>query len=244
MANKSTKIKSLQVSALVLIFYLFQRAVDRIGWKIAFIFNYSAIDADGIFMPVSIHHIAMAFLTLIVILSLNKTKGLDFKIRPRIDKIGIKYTAMYCAAMLIYIMVEYFICIRSTAVSVYDYPLSPANVAGVLAFQLLLSGTAEELLFRALPLVCLCAVCCESKNSINAFMIFLTALLFAIAHINFNISLSAQWYSILYAFIHGIIFAFVFLRSKSVIYPMIMHGIGNSISVGATYLYMAIYLGA
>ena len=34
---------------------------------------------------------------------------------------------------------------------------------------------------------------------------------------------------------------YIFIRSKSVIYPMIMHSMSNVISVGGCYLYMVLF---
>ncbi|MGN1304984.1 MAG: type II CAAX prenyl endopeptidase Rce1 family protein [Oscillospiraceae bacterium] len=72
-------------------------------------------------------------------------------------------------------------------------------------------------------------------------MLVLTSLLFAAAHINFAVPFSLQWIGILYAFINGVAYGFVFLRSESVIYPMIMHSASNLISVGGCYLYMVLF---
>ena len=37
----------------------------------------------------------------------------------------------------------------------FDFPLNPKNVLGTLGFQLFLSGTSEEILYRALPVTVL-----------------------------------------------------------------------------------------
>ena len=236
--NKIVKSEYLHIFILTAVIFLYQDTIDKIGWKFAALFDYSPIDKDGLFMAVSVHHIFMLLISLGIIYILYKKKGLGFKMRPQKDKIGIKYTVLYCAAVLVYYILVYIIGIATNSVAVYDYELNAVNVMGTLGFQLFLSGTAEEMVFRALPLVCLKNVCNKSGRFLDIMILFLTSLLFAAAHINFNIPLSSQWIGVLYAFVNGAAYGFVFLRSESVIYPMIMHSVSNLISVGCCYLYM------
>ena len=236
--NKTVKSEYLHIFILTSVIFLYQDIIDKIGWKFAALFDYSPIDKDGIFMAVSVHHIFMLLISLGIMYILYKKKGLDFKIKPQKDKIGIKYTVLYCTAVLVYYILGYIIGIMTNSVAVYDYELNAVNVMGTLGFQLFLSGTAEEMVFRALPLVCLKNVCNKSGRFLDIMILFLTSLLFAAAHINFNVPISAQWVGVLYAFVNGAAYGFVFLRSESVIYPMIMHNVSNLISVGGCYLYM------
>ena len=62
-------------------------------------------------------------------------------------------------------------------------------------------------------------------------------MLFGLAHINV-FTFSVPVFQVCYAFILGIAYGFTFIRTKSVIYPMIMHSLSNVISVGGCYLYM------
>lgn len=238
--KKIIKSKYTQLLPLTAVIFLLQKIIDRLSWKTAFLFDYSAIDKDDVFMALSIHHIMLTVFTLIIILVLHKLRHLDFRLKPKVDKIGIKYTILYCIAVLFYYILVYIIGIATNSVGVYDYELNAVNVIGTLGFQFLLTGMAEELLFRALPVICLSSVCNKNNRSINIAILFLTSLLFAIAHINFNVPFSSQWFNVLYAFINGAANGFVFLHSKSIIYPMIMHGVSNFISVGGCYLYMAL----
>lgn len=236
--NKILKSEYLHIFILTAVIFLYQVIVGKIGWKIAALFDYSAIDKDGIFMAVSVHHIFMLLISLGIIYVLYKKKSLDFKMKPKADKTGIKYTVLYCTAVLIYYILVYIIGIITNSVGGFGYEANAVNVIGTLGFQLFLSGTAEETVFRALPLVCLKNVCGKSGRFFDIMILFLTSLLFAAAHINFAVPFSSQWFGVLYAFINGAAYGFVFLKSKSVIYPMIMHGVNNFISVGGYYLYV------
>jgi membrane protease YdiL (CAAX protease family) len=128
----------------------------------------------------------------------------------------------------------------ANSITGYVYELNVQNVCGTLGFQLLLTGTAEELMFRALPIVCFKTLCRKISKITDIVILLITSILFTIVHINFTIPIFSQLYSLAYVFINGMIFGIVYLKSNSVIYPMIMHGVGNFISVGGCYLYMVL----
>lgn len=162
----------------------------------------------------------------------------DFKIHFRIDACGIKYTRIYCIACLVYYFFWYVIFgFLLDSVAEYDYKLTTTNVLGTLGFQLFLSGT-EELIFRALPIGCCKAVWGKNSKLADTVILLLTSLLFMYVHIYFGKPLLPQLYSLIHVFIHGLIFGIVYLKSKSIVYPMIMHGVSNFISVGWCYVYM------
>ena len=235
------QIKFMFAFVLTIFIFFLQSIFDRIGWWIASIFDYSLIDNDGLFMMVSVHHIVLALLALLVIFILYKTKGyVDFKLKPKFDIVGIKYTMFFCVATFIYYIIVYIIGSKLNSIAVYDYELNITNVVGTLSFQLLLSGTSEEILFRSLPIVLYKNVINSNKKSADVLAVVLPSVLFAIAHFNRKLPISIQWVQIVYAFVFGLAFGFVFIKSKSVIYPMIIHGMSNFISAGCCYLYMSL----
>lgn len=232
------KFKYIMIPLFTAIIFLYQNIIDKIGWRIAFLFNISALDKDDVFVAVSIHHIFMLVLSLIVITFLHRSKNFDFKIKPESDKTGVKYTIIYLIAVLIYYIFVYFISIMTNSIGTYDYELNAVNVIGTLGFQLFLSGPVEEIVFRTLPIVCFQSVYKKDDKAFDILVMFLTSMLFVYGHINFNVPLFSQLFTFLYVFINGMVYAFAFIRTKSVIYPMIMHSISNFISVGGCYLYM------
>lgn len=240
--GKHIKSKWLHICILTVILFVYQTFVGEISWKIASLFDCFAIDKDGIFMSVSVHHIFMALVTLGILCAIQKKINLDFKLKPKKDKRGITYTALFCAAILVYYIVWYVVFgIVLDAIAGYDYELTAVNILGTLGFQLLLSGTAEELVFRALPIGCLRAVCGKNSKFADVAVLLLSSVLFTIAHINFTLPLSGQWYSLIYVFVGGLIYGVAYLKSSSIIYPMMMHGVSNFISVGGCYLYMVLF---
>ena len=154
--NKIAKSKYIKIIVITAAVFLFQKLTDRIGWKTAFLFDVSGIDKDGTFFAVSVHHIIIAALALLAIFLLHRYKKLGFGIKPVYDSASAKITAVCCGGYLIYYVIWYAVIgFRLNAVSGYGYELNALNVIGTLCFQLLLSGTAEELIFRAIPVTLL-----------------------------------------------------------------------------------------
>lgn len=66
---------------------------------------------------------------------------------------------------------------------------------------------------------------------------------FSLAHIRwslFPISVSFSCFQLAYAFILGIAYGITFLKSRSVLYPAVMHGMSNFVMVGAGYMFALI----
>lgn len=175
-----------------------------------------------------------------ILSNLIKIKG--FKILPKIDNKGIKLTVIFCSLIIVYYLIIYIIGGITHTINVYDYELNKTNIIGTLGFQLLLSGPSEELLFRALPIALYIHFMKSDSKSNYVTAIILSAFLFALAHINFR-EFIIPWIQVCYAFVYGLAYGYVFIKSKSVIYPMIMHSMSNVISVGGCYLYMLILNG-
>ncbi len=57
------------------------------------------------------------------------------------------YTAIFAGVTLVSHILMYI----NNTLPAYDFPLNTSNVFGTLGFQLLLSGPAEEILFRSDP---------------------------------------------------------------------------------------------
>lgn len=236
--KKSVIIKYLHTLFLIVFVFVFQECASNIGWKVSLLFDYSGIDRDGTFMLVSVHHVVMALFTLGVLYILHRWKNIDFKLSPKTDTWGIKYIQIYWIACLIYNITWYIVIgFMLDAIAEYDYELNAINVLGTLGFQLFLSGT-EELIFRVLPIGCFKVIWNKGGKVADATILLITSLLFMISHIHFGNSLSSQCYGLLLVFIHGLLYGIAYLKTNSIVYPIIMHGVSNVISVGGCYIYM------
>ncbi|MCR5528693.1 MAG: CPBP family intramembrane metalloprotease [Saccharofermentans sp.] len=147
---------------------------------------------------------------------------------------------IFCVALTLYYLAIYIIGSFTDSINTYDYELKATNVVGTLAFQLLLSGPSEEILFRSLPIAVMLSTLDPDSKRDRAIAVISAATLFGIAHINL-FTLQVPWFQVCYAFVLGIFYGYTFIRSRSVIYPMIMHSMSNVISVGGCYLYMVLF---
>jgi len=221
--------------------FAIQLLFSRFGFFISRLFDYSALDSDDLFLQVSVHHIIQMLCALALIFIIRKVKKIEgFYLRPRLDSKGIKDTVLFCVAIVVYYLAIYIAGSFTNTISTYDYELNPTNVIGTLGFQLLLSGPSEEILFRSLPITLLLSVLDPESKRDRAIAVISASVLFGVAHINV-FTFSIPWFQVCYAFVLGIFYGYTFIRSKSVIYPMIMHSMSNVISVGGCYLYMVLF---
>jgi len=242
--NKMNVTKRVKIVITLLLVFLFQQLSSKIGTYAANIFDYSTIDKYDVFARISVHHIVQAIIALILITLLSKTYNIDFGIKLGDKKTGIKHVKIFIVAMLAYIAILSVISYLGNQIMQYDYPLSCVNVLGTLGFQLFLSGPSEEILFRALPITIITCVI-PSEKGIKIFKQHISwanvisAIFFALAHVKWMVnpfSLSVDYMQLLFSFVLGIFYGILYQKSKSVIYPMIMHSFTNVAVVGAGYI--------
>ena len=124
----------------------------------------------------------------------------------------------------------------------FDYALTAKNMAGVLGFQILLTGTAEEPIFRGMLMTVL-GKYLKGMYRIGNFEIpssgVIATIIFTLAHVGFTISPFAitdfSLFNLMGAFVLGLFFAVVFHRTGSLLAPIIMHGYANGILVVGRY---------
>jgi len=124
-----------------------------------------------------------------------------------------------------------------------QYSATPLDSAGYL-LGMLTTGLAEETIFRGL-LVGLLVVLVPGRVRIGAVDLpvaaYIVALLFALAHwqsfvVNpFHQALAQQTY----AFVWGLVYVWLMERSRSLLAPIVAHGVGNFTEVGIIVLLVA-----
>ena len=247
------KNKSLWLAPIVVLLLLvFQQFASRTGGFVTNLFTYDRIDPYNLFAWVSVHHIVQMIIALAAILILAKAKGIDFGFGLGNVKVGLDHTWNFTIIIAIYVIVVRVVNVVFFSFSVPNFPLNITNVAGTLGFQLLLSGPAEEILFRALPIVVLAysfksgkSIKIDKKLSgVESFEVspetVIASIFFTIAHIGWTINPFAithlNIHQLILSFVVGIFYGVAFQKSKSVIYPMAMHSISNVLIVGERYI--------
>ena len=238
----SIKNNKLLYGILVIALFIFQVFSGRIGGVVADLFSYKKFDLYNLYAWVSVHHITQMLIALAVIVVLSKLLKVDFGFKLGDTKTGMKYLIVYTAVFTVFTLISHIFMYIYNMLPVLDFPLNKSNVLGTLGFQMFLSGSSEEILFRAVPITILIYA---SKGSINLKWgitqeTIIASFLFSIAHINWSLSpfvFDVNYFQLFYAFVLGTIQGIAYQRSRSILYPMLMHSISNVLMVGTGYLF-------
>lgn len=241
--KRASRKKALGYVAAVLLLFIFQEALVRAGTVIADLFSYEKCDPYDAYAWNYVHHITILVFALIIILILSKLLKTDFGLGLGDRKIGTKFVFMYTTIFTGITLVVHIIMQVTDTLPVYAFPLNSSNIIGTLSFQLFLTGPAEEILFRALPITILVYI--SGRNIKTKWGITLETIiasfLFAIAHAKWSLfpfAFEADYFQLIYAFAQGIISGKVYQDSKSIMYPMFMHSISNVLMTGTGYLFL------
>lgn len=230
---------------IVFVLLLFvQIFLGKAGHFFANMISYQKIDPYDIFAGISIHHAIQMIIALIAIIMLSRLLKIDFYFKLGDISKGMKYLALFTAAFAVISVAVHILRLVNGQLPIYDFPLDRRNILGTLGFQLFLSGPSEEIVFRALPMTMLVYAFGKNipiKGNITLEVV-LASLLFSFAHINWSLNpfvFEVVFFRIFYAFVLGSIQGIVFQRSKSILYPMLMHSFSNVLMVGVGYLFAA-----
>ena len=213
-------------------------AVPRFGGLIANQFDYRALDPDGAFAWISVHHIVQALVFLALMVPIARVQSVDFGVGWGDRKVGFAFVRIFSLIFAGYVVVSMGIVLAFGTFRVFPYPLTARNVIGQLAFQLLLSGPSEEIIFRAFAITMLAFATKRTVlNGRVSVATIIAAVIFGLAHVGISLSpfaLTGDPFQVVYATALGIAYGICYERSKSVYYPMMMHSISNVIAVGVS----------
>lgn len=214
--------------------------VPKFAGTVADAVNTGAIDPDGAFLWLSVHHLVQAAVFLVFILVIRLFSPLDFGLGWGRRKIGRRYVLRFTLIFSMYMIGSFALILITKSFQPFPFPLTAKNIIGYLGFQLLLTGPSEELIFRGfaitmLGLVLKGRVFSGKVSTAN----IVAAVVFGLAHVRFSFAPFQVSYSamqVLYAAGLGLFYGDCYEKSGSVLYPMMMHSIGNVLSVTATIL--------
>jgi membrane protease YdiL (CAAX protease family) len=197
-----------------------QILLGKAGHLVAALIPYQQIDPFNCFAEISIHHAVQLLITMSFIWVLSKQLNLNFYFQLGDKKKGIKYLTIFTSAFVVISVAQHTFMAVNNQLIVYAFPLDERNVIGTLAFQLLLSGPAEETVFRALPIILLTRSFGKSIVIKGSFTleVILASGLFAFAHVNWSLiplTFEADYFQIIYAFVLGTIQGIAYERSKA-----------------------------
>ncbi len=200
------------------------------------------LDPDGSFLYISLHHLWQGGFALLAILLLSRLT------RIPLTDFGFNLNDwLYAVRRVLQFSLFWFflqgsigaaMMVSGDASAAFPFPLTDRNFGGYFAFQILLSGTSEEILFRALVMTPLLvygrrAGLAEKPNALLAAGI--ATLIFMLAHINVAFDpLRVSHFNLLQqltALIFGAFYAFLFLRTHSLLGPILAHNLLNAVIV-------------
>lgn len=212
----------------------------KIGGWVADLFSYQSIDPDGAFMWISVHHIVQAIIILLLVIILSKVSHVKYYLGFGNKDVGMNYLKKFLVIFSVYAVIAYIITIISGTFQPFQYSLNARNISGYIGFQLLLSGPSEEFIFRAFSISMFVFFITERRlNKHLSYAVLFSAIIFGIAHvgISFNpFSISYSIFQVGYAIVLGYFYGDCYEKSKSFVYPMIMHSFTNVVMVGLTII--------
>lgn len=224
--------------------------VPRLAAAFANLFDYSTVDPDGAFAWFSVRHIVQAVIFLVLMVIITRASAIRFGFGWGDSKVGWYYVRLFALIFAGYTVVAMLIVLATGTFQAFPYPLTTRNIIGQLGFQLLLSGPSEELIFRAFAITMLGLAVkgtlitgerAFGRPLITVFGGVLTvanviaAIIFGLAHMRFTFApFTASYHmgQVIYAVFLGLFYGVCFERSKSMVYPMMMHSISNVVAVG------------
>ena len=172
-----------------------QHYMGKYLYKLAYLLYplYKCIDPENAFMYLVLHHIFQAIVFLIFIwiaAKLLHLKARDFGFNLNDYKVSIKYTMIFCATWAIIQFVVSYLMVRNGSDFDMGFAVNPRNVTGYFLFEVLLSGTSEELLFRGLVITVLLIVLKDyykNKSGLYITVIVLSIVNFMIGHVGYEL---------------------------------------------------------
>ena len=197
-------------------------------------------DPNHAYLVISIHHVLQAIpaFALIALLALVLRKKIsEFGFNKNELRFSVRSVLIFSG---IWFVIQFVLAYIFTSTGVMDgsfpYPLTARNAVGNFLFEILLSGTSEEILFRAMiipPMILLFRTFMKKEVTANIVAIVCSTIIFMLAHINYNLnpftithfSLAQQLTCLLFGSFYG----WLLVKTKSIIGPMLAHNLLNGV---------------
>lgn len=214
--------------------------VPRLAGWVANGLDYGAIDPDGAFAWISVHHLVQTLVILPVMILITLRSNIRFGFGWGDWRIGLRWVTVFSLFFGLYVVVSVIIVLTAGTFQLFPYPLETRNIVGQLGFQWLLSGPSEELIFRAFAITLLAlTIRGHLLKGPLSYANIIAAFIFALAHISVTtapFTLSYNGFQLFYAFGLGLAYGACYEQTRSVYYPMLMHSISNVVAVGVSII--------
>lgn len=197
-------------------------------------------DPDQCFLLISVHHVFQAVIAfaVIVLLSFLFRKNLsEFGFNRNAFRYSVRSVMIFSGIWFIFQLAASFLVSRLTGLDAsLPYPLRIRNFTGNFLFELLLSGTSEEILFRAMiipPMLVFFRAFLRRESVAWGAAIAIATLVFTLAHINFNLNPFAVTHlniaQLVTCVIFGVYYGLLMKKTGSILGPMLAHNLLNGV---------------
>ncbi len=213
----------------------------------------AGLDPDGVFARITIHHVVQAGLALgLMWVAVSRWPGATwtgFGFTTREWRRSLRAVGLF-ALVWVVVQVGVGLAIMAGGGGTADpgYPLVARNIAGVLAFQALLSGTSEEILFRGLVMTGLAALwrpVFDDERALGWAATIGATIVFVAGHVGFTLAPPAITHVNLLqlgtAAVFGVFYGRLFWATRSLVGPIVAHGLLNVIITLSLYGLFAVF---
>ncbi len=223
-------------------------AITRLLSEVAFLLaqpmaqSMRVFDPDGSFLYISLHHIwqgVFALFTILLLARIYRIPLTQFGFNLNEWRFVVRRVLQFSLSwFFLQGSIGALMMVFGDTSAAFHFPLTSWNFGGYFAFQILLSGSSEEILFRALvmtPLL-LYGKHSELADKTNALLAGgIATLIFMLAHINIafdplrvtNFNPLQQ----LTVFTFGSFYAYLFVKTRSLLGPILAHNLLNAVIV-------------
>lgn len=195
-------------------------------------------DPSNCYLVISVHHVFQAIIASAVILLfalISRKKLTAFGFNSNKFPYALRSVLIFTAIWFVFQLTASLIVARTNSHStMLTYPLNARSFIGNFLFEILLSGTSEEILFRAMtipPMLFVFQTFIKKENVAWGVAIGVATLVFTLAHINFNLNPFAITHlnptQLLTCVIFGVYYGLLMKKTGSILGPMLAHNLLN-----------------
>jgi hypothetical protein len=212
---------------------------------------FKELDPDNAFLVLTVHHICQAVITLLVIIVISKALNIKF------EYFGFNFNRFRYSlkSVLIFIMIWVVVQMGVGSLLIIHYGVSPnfsfpmnnSNFIGYFLFEILMSGTSEEIMFRSLVITVMVTLWknfFRNDKQLFGLVILASTAIFMTAHINFVMSpFQIIHFNILQqltCLVTGLFYGVIFIKTRSIVGCMIAHNLLNGVVVTVQLMFIFI----
>ena len=195
--------------------------------------------SDRWWVHLTVGHITTTVATLALLWPLARWLHLDFGVRRGDTRAGLRALAVLAVVVAVVLTSFYLTLALGAGATRVDAPGDRTTLLPYFGFELL-SGPTEELTFRALPIAVLAAIRTRPVAGVGSWVLTLetvvTTMLFMLAHVRYTLNplhASADPWQLLSVAVLGTVCGVLYQRTRSVLWPMLLHSWWNVVVVAA-----------